>query len=134
MLAASALGYAMYPDDPQKAYEEMLTAAFADMHRFFRIVFVGAFRDCGFAVDLDDGCEHVFSTVRLTFRRVSNIVQLERVVADQDADAPDASDGLSGSEAAGSLDQPRRRPGHRQRLRKKSFWKGAQASTPDTFD
>jgi len=117
-VAASAVRYAVSPDaqDEQHRYEEQQTAAYADMEQFFRIVFVGPFRDCGFAVDLDNGCEHVSSSFRLTFRRVHP----ERVVADQGADAPDASHGLS----------PRRHAGQRQRSKTKKFWKGARAFTP----
>lgn len=133
-------GIAGSPDESQeeRRYKDQKTAAFFETEQFFRSVFVPALRQCGFAVDLDDEIEHVSCSSRLTFRCLKNIVQQELAVALQDADAIlDSSDDFSGNEAAARpppMGQRRKRPGHRQRLRKKQFWEVARASTPNALD
>mmetsp|Transcript_119096 Transcript_119096/g.337607 ORF Transcript_119096/g.337607 Transcript_119096/m.337607 type:complete len:215 (-) Transcript_119096:3-647(-) len=128
-LAAGTIADTALPtqEDARQRYDQDVRDARQEAEQFFSTEFVEGFRAYGFAVDLDEGCENIFTTKRLTFHLLGNTIQREGNAA-----AP--SEGVQGDVAA-VLDGHRGgRRGHRQRRRAKQFWNSARVSTPDALD
>jgi hypothetical protein len=128
VLAVGSIAYATLPtqEDVRQRYDQDVRDAHEAANHFFRTEFVAAFSAYGVTVDLDEGCEDIFTTERLTFHVLGNTIQQEG-----DAVAPSA---VVQGDVSAVLDHPGRRRSHRQRLRAKQFWNRARASTPDAMD